>query len=154
MKNKTKSIFDPMINVPRDSDLEEIVLGSILLDKYAIDKVISEFSPNLFFSFKNKDIATCIISLYKQSQPIDLVTLCKELKKVEKLDSAGGVAYISQLTSKISTAVNIEYHIKILQEEALKRNLISIGSRAINKSLDPSEDVFDVFNETFELSAK
>ena len=52
MKNKTKSIFDPMINVPRDSDLEEIVLGSILLDKYAIDKVISEFSPNLFFSFK------------------------------------------------------------------------------------------------------
>jgi len=148
MKNKTKGIFDPMINVPRDSDLEEIVLGSILLDKYAIDKVISEFSPNLFFSFKNKDIATCIISLYKQSQPIDLVTLCKELKKVEKLDSVGGAGYISQLTSKISTAVNIEYHIKILQEEALKRNLISIGSRAINKSLDPTEDVFDVFNET------
>ena len=148
MKNKTKSEFDPMINIPRDSSLEEIVLGSILLDKYAIDKIISEFTPNLFFSFKNKDIATCIISLYKQSQPIDLVTLCKELKKIEKLEKIGGASYLSQLTTKVSSASNIEYHVKILQEEALKRNLISIGSRAINKSLDPCEDVFDVFNET------
>ena len=148
MKNKTKSEFDPMINIPRDSSLEEIVLGSILLDKYAIDKIISEFTPNLFFSFKNKDIATCIISLYKQSQPIDLVTLCKELKKIEKLEKIGGASYLSQLTTKVSSASNIEYHVKILQEEALKRSLITIGTKAINKSLDPTEDVFDVFNET------
>lgn len=148
MKNKTKSEFDPMINIPRDSSLEEIVLGSILLDKYAIDKIISEFTSNLFFSFKNKDIATCIISLYKQSQPIDLVTLCKELKKTEKLEKIGGASYLSQLTTKVSSASNIEYHVKILQEEALKRSLITIGTKAINKSLDPTEDVFDVFNET------
>ena len=148
MKNKIKSEFDPMINIPRDSSLEEIVLGSILLDKYAIDKIISEFTPNLFFSFKNKDIATCIISLYKQSQPIDLVTLCKELKKIEKLEKIGGASYLSQLTTKVSSASNIEYHVKILQEEALKRSLITIGTKAINKSLDPTEDVFDVFNET------
>ena len=148
MKNKIKSEFDPMINIPRDSSLEEIVLGSILLDKYAIDKIISEFTPNLFFSFKNKDIATSIISLYKQSQPIDLVTLCKELKKIEKLEKIGGASYLSQLTTKVSSASNIEYHVKILQEEALKRSLITIGTKAINKSLDPTEDVFDVFNET------
>lgn len=149
MKTRRKqSSFDPLVEIPNDSNLEEIVLGSIILDRYAIDKIIGDFSPNLFFSFKNRDIAYSIISLYKQSQPIDLVTVCKELQKSEKLESVGGAKYITSLTSKISTAINIEYHVKILQEEALKRNLISIGTKAINNSLDDSQDVFDVFNET------
>jgi len=149
MKPKIKqSNFDPILEIPSDSNLEEIVLGSILLDKYALDKIISDFSSNLFFSFKNKDIANCIISLYKQSQPIDLVTICNELQKSDKLNSIGGAKYIASLSNKISSTLNIEYHIKILQEQALKRNLITIGSSAINKSLDDTQDVFDVFNET------
>jgi replicative DNA helicase len=126
MKNKKQNSFNPHIEIPSDSNLEEIVLGSILLDKYALDKVIGDFSSNLFFSFKNKNIADCIISLYKQSLPVDIVTLTKELQKSEKLSSVGGPSYISTLTSKVASSLNIEYHIKILQEEALKRSLIRV----------------------------
>jgi len=148
MKNKKQASYDPMVIIPSDSELEEIVLGSILLDKYALDKIIGDFSSNLFFSLKNKSLVECILSLYKQSLPVDIVTLTKELQRTNRLEFVGGVTYVSSLTLKVASALNIEYHIKILQEQALKRNLINIGTSAINKSLDETVDVFDAFNET------
>jgi len=130
------------------SGIEEVVLGSILIDSTVIDRIISEFSINLFYEEKNKVIAKAIIDLYKKNVSIDLVTIIKELQRNHDLEKAGGTIFISDLTSKIGSTSNIEHHIRILQEEALRRNLITIGSNALQKSFDESQDVFELFNET------
>jgi replicative DNA helicase len=133
---------------PQSSEVEIFVLGTILIDSNAMDKVAKEFTPNLFFVDQNRIIAQSIIDLYRANKPIDLITLVNQLKNNEDLDKAGGVSYISSLTSKVLGVSNLEFHIKILQEEALRRSLITIGQETIKKSFDPSEDVFDVFADT------
>jgi len=148
MKTQKDNSIKEIINLPKNTEVEEVVIGSILIDRFAIDKIIGEFNANLFHDFKNKIIASAIIELYKVSIPIDLVTIVQHLIQEGKIDNVGGPKYVSSLTSRAASSINIEHHIRILQEEALKRNLIVIGSTAINKSMDPTEDVFDVFNET------
>lgn len=134
--------------IPAAMDVEEIVLGSILLEGNCIDRIISHFSENLFFKPQNKIIAFSIINLYKQSSAIDLVTVVKNLIHHDNLGMAGGPSYLSKLTNRVASSSNIDYHIKILQQEALRRKLIEIGQLAVSKSLDNTEDIFDVFNET------
>lgn len=145
-KSQKNNVSSNMI--PAAMDVEEIVLGSLLLEGNSIDRVISHFSENLFFKPQNKVIATSIINLYKRSSAIDLVTIVKELIQCDNLGIAGGPSYLSQLTSRVASSSNIDYHIKILQQEALRRKLIEIGQSAVSKSLDNTEDIFDVFNET------
>lgn len=144
MKSKEVNI-DTMPNV---IEVEKVVLGALLLDKTAIDRIASDFSPNLFYDEKNKLIAQSIIELFRTSKPIDLVTVHNHLKEKNNVDKAGGVVYISQLTNNVSSSSNIEYHTRLLQQEALRRNLIEIGTKATSKSLDPTQDIFEVFNDT------
>lgn len=149
MKHEKKIIeFRADIQMPKTQEVEEMVLACILIDRYAFDKIAGDFSVNLFFDYKNKSIASALMSMYKENTPVDLVTVVQELQKKDKLEEAGGAKYISSITTRIASSNNLEYYIRILQEEALKRNLIMIGSKAINKCSDPTEDVFDVFNET------
>ena len=137
MTNKT--------TIPSAPDLEKAVLGAIILEGGHIDKMISDFSPGLFYHENNKVIAESIIELYKQSRPIDMLTVVTQLKKTDKLQTAGGASYIAQLTSQIASSANLEYHLRILQENALRRNLISICSNTLSKALEDSEDIFDVY---------
>lgn len=134
--------------LPQAVNIEQTVLGTILLESFVLDRVSKDFSSNLFFNAKNKVIAKIIIELYKESTGIDLLTVVQRLKQKEKLDKAGGVKYISNLTNGIASSANIDYHIRILQEEALRRNVINIGSTSIQKAFDPTQDIFDVFNDT------
>ena len=136
------------LQMPNVLDVELIVLGSILIDKTAIDRIVSDFSVNLFYEKKNRIVADAILILYRENKPIDLLTLFNKIKEQKKDEEVGGVAFISSLTNRVSTASNIEYHIRILQEEALRRNLIEIGTIASSKSLDVTQDVFELFNET------
>ena len=133
---------------PSAVEVEEIVLGSILIESNAIDRIIGDFSTNLFFKEENVTIAKAIIELYKKNIAIDLITLVSKLKENDEIGKAGGIPYISNLTQKVAGTSNIEYHIRILQEEALRRNLIKIGGKAVQKSFDNKEDIFDVFAET------
>lgn len=135
-------------NLPNVSDVEEVVLGSILLDSTVIDRIVSDFTENLFYEWKNRLIARTILELYKNNTAIDIVTLVNNLMKKEQLDDVGGAVYVSQLTSNVASTSNIEYHIRILQQESLRRRLIEVGTNATTKSLDPSQDVFDLYNET------
>jgi len=134
--------------MPNVIDAELIVLGSILIDKTALDRIASDFSINLFYDAKNRIIAGAILNLYRENKPIDLLTLFNKIKELDKQDEVGGISFISSLTNHISSASNIEFHIRILQQEALRRNLIEIGTIASSKSLDPSQDVFELFNQT------
>jgi replicative DNA helicase len=146
MMRKSKYIEDKI--QPASLQVEEIVLGTLIIDGNCIDKIISIFSINLFFKPQNKIIANSLIDLYKSNSAIDLVTLVNHLKKNDNLGNAGGPSYISSLTSKVASSSNIDFHVRILQQEALRRSLIKIGNIAVQKSFDNTEDIFDVFNET------
>lgn len=132
---------------PQEPDIEQIVLGTMLLEGGSIDKVMSEFSPNLFFVQRNILIAEAIISLYKKNSGIDLVTIVSELKLLGNLQEVGGASYISGLTNRIASSAHLEYHLRLLQEAALKRNIIQISAEAIRKCYSEEEDAFDVLAE-------
>jgi replicative DNA helicase len=132
---------------PQQPELEEILLGTLLIDNSVLDKIMVEFSPHLFFVQRNKVIAESLMSLYKKNSPIDLVTVMTELKYLGHLEEVGGATYLSNLTSRIASSAHIEYHLRILQESALKRNIIQISSEAIRKCYSETEDAFDVLEE-------
>jgi replicative DNA helicase len=146
MAKRSKYIEDKI--QPASLEVEEIVLGTLIIDGNCIDRIISIFSINLFFKPQNKVIANSLIELYKSNSAIDLVTLVNHLKKNDNLGNSGGPSYIASLTSKVASSSHIDYHVRILQQEALRRNLIKIGNIAVQKSFDNTEDIFDVFNET------
>jgi len=132
---------------PQDTTLEEIVLGSIIIDKYAIDKVVSDFSTGLFFNDHHRLIAETILKLYSENTSVDLLTVVQSLKKDGVLEQVGGYTYVSLLTSKVGSTANLETHLKLLQEYALKRNLIEVSTEITRRCFMEDEDVFDVFAE-------
>ena len=141
---KTKENTPP----PQAIEVERTVLGTILIDSTVVDRVMNVFSVNIFADPKHRMIAWSIIELYKKNVNIDMLTLITRLKQEDKLTKVGGAAYISTLSQNIGSSANIDYHIRILQQEALRRNLIAIGTKAVQSSFDDTQDVFDVFAET------
>jgi replicative DNA helicase len=133
--------------LPQSNEIERTVLGTIILESTCLDRLIKDFSVNLFYEPKHRILCNAIIELYKESKPVDLLTIVKKLQENSLVDESGGIAYISSLTQGIASTANVEYHIRILQEEALRRNVILLANKAIQKSFDPTEDIFEVFND-------
>src|SRR5882757_128854 len=109
---------------PQAPDLEEAVLGALMLEKNALTAVVEFLRPDHFYSEQHKEIYTAIIDLFKSSDPVDMRTVVAQLRKNGKLEIVGGAYYIAELTSKVSSAANIEYHARIIIEMAIKRELI------------------------------
>jgi replicative DNA helicase len=130
---------------PQNLELEYAVLGAILSQGKYIDKIMGEFNPSLFFNVNNREICSAIIELYKKDTPIDLMTLVNELTIRGSFNRIGGYGYLMGITSKVSSTANIEYYIRILQQEALKRKVIELCSVSVSKAFDVKEDVFDLF---------
>jgi replicative DNA helicase len=130
---------------PQNVEMEEAVLGAVMSEGKYIDKIMGEFNPNLFFNVNHKEICYAILQLYKLNTPIDLITLSNELKNRGSLDRVGGSFYLATLTSKMSSMANIEYYIRVLQQEALKRKVIELCSMSVTQAFDGKEDVFDVY---------
>ncbi len=131
---------------PQAIELEEIVLGSILFDKEAYYQIAEYFTPELFYKDNNATICSAMLSLKNKNQPIDMMTVVQELKKMGKLDEVGGALYISQLTNRIGSTVNLPAHTQILMQAAIKRDCIKTGTDLIQKSYDDTTDVFDVID--------
>lgn len=148
-KDYDKKEFDYGENIPPNNrEIEEVVLGAILLENFILDKVIADFSPNLFYREQNKIIAESIVDLYKKSQPVDILTISQHVRERGLLENCGGAYYISYLTNRIGSSSHLEYHIKILQQQALKRSLLNICSRAIQSAFQDGEDIFDLYSKT------
>ena len=101
---------------PHDIDAEQAVLGALLIDKEAFTSVSEKIKPEYFYDEKNKCIFECMLILYEERQPIDLLTLTSVLKKKKMFEKVGGSAYISSLTSVVPTASNIEHYCEIIRE--------------------------------------
>lgn len=153
-KNKTKPrkkvLSDPEnagYVPPQSIEIEESVLGAVLLESTALDGVISDFSEKLFYKEENQLIARAILTLYKQSKPIDMLTVLQELKRNNHLELIGGNQTVIRLTDRIASASNIYSYVKILQEHSLRRSIILTCSQAMKKAYDNHEDSFDTYNE-------
>jgi replicative DNA helicase len=132
---------------PQVLDLEEAVLGAMMIDKKGVDEVIDILQADAFYKDAHKYIFEAIVQLFTETQPIDLLTVSAQLKKNGKLDIAGGDFYLIQLTQKISSSAHIEFHSRIILQKFIQRSLIRISSEIIEDSYDETTDVFDLLDK-------
>ncbi len=132
---------------PQAIDLEEAILGAIMIDKKGLDDVVDILSAEAFYRPEHQAIFEAVHQLFNSSQPIDLLTVANQLKRNGKLDLIGGDYYLIQLTQKVTSSAHIEYHSRIVQQKHILRRLIEISSSLIDKSYDETLDVFDLLDE-------
>ncbi|WP_353085376.1 replicative DNA helicase [Flavobacterium sp.] len=132
---------------PQALELEEAVLGAMMIDKKGVDEVIDILQSEAFYKEAHKHIFEAIFQLFTDSQPIDLLTVSSQLKKNAKLELAGGDYYLIQLTQKISSSAHIEFHSRIILQKYIQRSLIRISSEIIEDSYDETTDVFDLLDK-------
>ena len=132
---------------PQAIELEISVLGSILIDNEALSDSIDILKREYFYKTEHQFIYEAISNLFQASNPIDILTVTEDQKKIGTLKQAGGITYISQLTTKISSSANTEYHARIIAEKFIQRKLINISSGIIEESLDETIDVFETLNK-------
>jgi replicative DNA helicase len=132
---------------PQAIELEEAVLGALLLDSESLDTISKDLSDDLFYKEQNQLISNAILNLYRKNDRVDILTVSQELKRLGQLEMVGGSFYVSSLTNRIASSANIEYHVKILQQHSLKRSAIRFCTNAIKKAYDDSEDVFEMYAE-------
>ena len=146
--NKPQVIVQLEQKIPSEYELEQLVLGSILLESDCINRIVADLSPNLFHYPDNNEVILAILSLYKASKPIDIMTVSMYLKQKGVLDEIGGAFYVSSLTNRVASSANIDTHVKILQQKSLERNMVQICNRALVKVLNYRDDLFDVYGST------
>lgn len=132
---------------PQALDLEDAILGALMLEKNALTTVVEFLRPDHFYSDQHKEIYLAIVDLFKNSEPVDMRTVVAQLRKVGKLELVGGAFYIAELTSKVSSAANIEYHSRIIIEMAIKRELIQIASIVHQDAYEDTTDVFELLDK-------
>ncbi|WP_341656172.1 replicative DNA helicase [Blattabacterium cuenoti] len=131
---------------PQALDLEEAIIGAIMIDKKGLDEVIDILFPEIFYKKEHQEIFFAIQKLYHNSKPIDIYTVLNELRKIGKLESVGGELYLIELTQKVISSAHIEYHSRIVVQKFILRKLISISSHIIQKCYEESTDVFDLLD--------
>ena len=141
---------------PQAPDVEEAVLGALMLEKNALTTVVDILNPKSFYSDAHREIYKAIVDLFNDSQPVDMRTVVSQLRKNGKLEFVGGSYYIAELTGKVSSAANIEAHARIILEMAIKRELISVASDIHTMAYEDTTDVFTLLDKTeqslFEIS--
>jgi replicative DNA helicase len=131
---------------PQAIELEEVVLGAMMIDKKGVDEAIDILSPDAFYKESHRFIFEAIQFLFQEGEPIDLLTVSSELKKNKKLASIGGEYYLIQLTQKVSSSAHIEYHCRIILQKFIQRSLIKISNEIIEEAYDEGTDVFDLLD--------
>ncbi|WP_425286268.1 replicative DNA helicase [Cardinium endosymbiont of Philonthus spinipes] len=141
---------------PHALDLEEGVLGALMLEKEALVSVVDLLRPESFYKEAHQEIYRAIIQLFNDSEPIDMLTVVNQLRKDGKLAAVGGSYYVSYLTTRISSSANIEFHARAILEYAMRRKLIEISTMVQKHAYDPTMDVFNTLDRTeqalFEVS--
>jgi len=131
---------------PQAIELEEAVLGALMLDNEALSDTIDILKPEYFYKIEHQKIFDSIIVLFNESKPVDILTIIEQLKKSGELENIGGAFYITQLTNNVASSANTEYHARIIVEKFIQRSLIQISSSIIKDSFDETIDVFDLLS--------
>jgi replicative DNA helicase len=132
---------------PQAKDLEEAVLGAVMLEKTAFDTIIEILKPECFYVEAHQRIFRAMQGLANKSQPIDILTVAEELRSREELDVVGGAYYVTKLTNAVVSAANIEAHARIILQKFIQRELIRISGEIISDAYEDSTDVFDLLDD-------
>lgn len=150
-KKRSRVVASPNIEgklPPQVIELEESVLGAIMLDKTAYDSAVGILDTNSFYKDAHTLIFKAMGVLYNKNEPIDLLTVTQQLRETGELELVGGAYYITQLTTRLTSAANVEFHARIVQEKYLQRELIKISNEAIRMAYEDDTDVFELIDET------
>lgn len=132
---------------PQHLEAEQSVLGGILIENDAINKVLEILTPDDFYRDAHRRIYNALINLSTRDEPADLITLTNELRKIDQLDAAGGASYIASLIDSVPTAANIEYYARIVKEKSILRQLIQTSTDIITESYQDRSDVESFLDE-------
>jgi replicative DNA helicase len=133
---------------PQAPELEQAVLGALMLERNAVNEAIDILQPESFYVDAHQRIFSAIKQLFGDDQPIDILTVTEALKKKGELDVVGGPFYISQLTNKVASSANVQYHARIISQKHILRELIRISSDTMRDAYEDSADVFDLLDKT------
>jgi len=133
---------------PHVKDLEEAVLGSLLLDPDSIERVRSMLSPECFYDPAHGRIYGIIEEMERRDKKVDILTVTQELQRQKALEFVGGASFIVSLTSRVGSSAHIQEHAAIIYDKFVKRELIKIGNRAITQGFDEGVDAVDALNDS------
>ena len=129
---------------PQNEEAEKAVLGAVMMDKDALMNVSDILKPQDFYKEANKEIFSVIMELYKNSEPIDILTVAEALKKRKSLDAAGGRAYLAMLTASVVSTTNVEQYAKIIEEKATLRSLIKASAETLEEGYAAEKSVAEI----------
>jgi len=131
---------------PQAIELEQAILGALMIDNESLSDAIDSLKTEYFYAPKHQKIFQAITNLFNNTQPVDILTVSEELKRLESFKEIGGLSYISELTNNVASASNTEFHARIIAEKFIKRSLINISRKISDDAFDDSVDIFDLLN--------
>lgn len=141
---------------PQSLEAEVSVLGGVLLENEALNRVLEVLSPGDFYRESHRKIFSAILNLYERNEPADLITLSEGLKNRQELEEVGGIEYLNSLVNSVPTAANISYYAKIVKEKAILRKLINRATEIISQGYEDSGNVDELLDlaerSIFEIS--
>ena len=143
---------------PQATDIERAVIGALMIDKDAFSLVSEIIRPETFYEPRNQKIYQAIQNLNMTERPVDIMTVTEELKSQGTIDDIGGPGYLLDISDRVASSANVEYHAHILAQKFLARQLIQFASRVEEKAFDDTVDVDALMQEAegslFEISQK
>ena len=132
---------------PQAPELEEAVLGALMIEKDAYSLVSEILKPESFYEHRNQLLYKAIQTLAIKQQPVDILTVAEQLRSTGELEEVGGPVYITQLAGKVTSSAHIEYHARIIAQKYLARELITFTSEIQTKAFDETNDIEDLMQE-------
>lgn len=131
---------------PQALDVEEAVLGALLIEPAAVDQAMEDLTPECFYDERHRMIFSAVTSLVVEHIPVDIITMTSKLREQGHLEDIGGAAYLSALSQKVGAAAHMEYYIKILKQKTIQRDLITASHEILKASYDDSVKVDDLID--------
>lgn len=134
--------------IPQVPEVEEAVLGAIMLDKEALNTVSEILRPDCFYREENQKVYSAVLDLFSEGQPVDVLTVADKLKEKNDFQWVGGARFLARLASKISSAAHVEIHARIVLEHFIKREIITVSNTAVKEAYEDKTDVFELLDRT------
>ncbi|AUC15443.1 replicative DNA helicase [Tenacibaculum sp. SZ-18] len=137
--------------LPKAIDLEQAVLGAMLIDSSSVGIIIDVLHEEVFFEPRNREVFSSIKRLFSESKAIDMLTVSSELKRSGKTEKAGGVVYPIELSQKVASSAHIEYHSRILIQTYIQRSIIVSSQSFLKEAYKDDVDVFKLLDKTYDF---
>ena len=132
---------------PQSLELEEAVLGAMMMEQMAVNSVIDVLKPESFYRDAHRRIYAAIVDLFHESEPVDILTVTEMLRKAGDLQQVGGAQAVAQLTMRVASTANIEAHARIIAQKYIQRELIRVSNLITQKAFEETTDVLDLLDE-------